>query len=128
MTGIPYDIHIKIKTSISRIIDFPLKQRCLKYPKKEVKLSLYIEKKYCNCFCILLRCKHSGTWQCPSHFCYYLFLQTFQLSRFSQVSTSLWYPVPVFRIESICTDFYISHRINFHIYIIFHQQCKTIHL
>ena len=51
--------------------------------------------------------------QGPSHVYYYLFLQTFQLSRFCQVSPSLWYPVPVFRIESICTGFYISHQKKF---------------
>ena len=41
------------------------------------------------------------------------------------VSPSLWYAVPVFWIKSICTGFHISHQKNFHIYIIFHQQCNS---
>ena len=41
------------------------------------------------------------------------------------VSPSLWYAVPVFWIKSICTGFHVSHQKNFHIYIIFHQQCNS---
>ena len=39
-----------------------------------------------------------------------------------------WYAVLVSQIESVCSGFYISYQINVHIHIIFHKQCKTIHL
>ena len=104
-------VFIKIKTSTSWIINFWLKQTCPKYPKRKfVKLLQYIKKKYCNCFTFYYDAKHLDTLQGPSHVCYYLFLQTFQLSQFCQVSPSLWYAVPAFRIESNCTGFYISHQ------------------
>ena len=78
--------------------------------------------------CSIVRQKHSDTLQGSNHVCCYLFLQTFQLSQFCQDSPSFWYAVPVSQIESICPGFYISYQKNVHIYIIFHQQCKTIHL
>ena len=61
--------------------------------------------------------------------CLVLFVfQTFQLSRFCQDSPGFCYSVLVSWIELVCLGFYISHHKNVHIYIIFHQHCKTIHL
>ena len=51
--------------------------------------------------------KHSDTLLGSSHVYYYLFLQTFQLSRFCQNSLGSWYAVTVSRIESVCLGFYI---------------------
>ena len=53
--------------------------------------------------------KHSDTLLGSSHVYYYLFLQTFKLSRFCQNSVGSWYAVTVSRIESICPGFYIFH-------------------
>ena len=120
---------IKIKTSTSWIIDFWWKPDMSKIPKKGSLLrfcniyiciyNIYIKKKYCNCFCVLLWCKT---------FRYFTGFQSYLLSlSFANTPT-----VPIFvlvsRIESICPGFYICHQKKFHIYIIFHQQCKTINL
>ena len=120
---------IKIKTSTSWIIDFWWKPDMSKIPKKGSLLrfcniyiciyNIYIKKKYCNCFCVLLWYKT---------FRYFTGFQSYLLSlSFANTPT-----VPIFvlvsRIESICPGFYICHQKKFHIYIIFHQQCKTINL
>ena len=90
-------------------------------------LSNILRKSIATVFVFYCDAKHSDTLRGSSHLCY-LFLQTFQPSRFYEVSPGFWYAVPVSGIESICPGFYISQQKKFHIYIIFHQQCKTIHL
>ena len=109
---------------------FLIKADLSKAPKKGSLSSFcnILRKSIVTVFVFCFDAKYSYTLHGPSHVCYYLFLQTFQLSRFCQVSPSLWYVVSAFWIESVCTGFYIFHQRNFHIYIIFHQQCKTIHL
>ena len=129
MTGVLYIVH-QDQNFYKVDYQFLIKPDMSKVPKKE-RLSSFcniLRKSIVNVFAFYCDVKHSHTLQGPSNVCYYWFLQTFQLSRFCQVSLNLWYAVPVFRIESICTGFYISHHKNFHIYIIFHQQCKTLHL
>ena len=129
MTGVHYGVH---QDSHFSQLDyrFLIKADMSKVPKKRSLLRFcnILRKSMVAVFAFYCDSKYSDTLQGPSHVCYYLFLQTFQLSRYCQVSPSLWYAVTLFRIESICTGFYISHQKNFHIYIIFHRQCKTIHL
>ena len=129
MTGVHYGIHQDLN-SYKLDYRFLIKVDMSKVTKKGSLLSFcnIIRKSTVTAFVFYCDVKHSDTLQGPSHVCYYLSLQTFQLPRFCQVSPSLWYAVSVFKIKSICTGFYITHQKNFHIYIIFHQQCKTIHL
>ena len=58
---------------------------------------------YCNA-------KHSDTLRGSSPVCFYLFLKTFQQSRFCQDSPGFWYAIPVSRIDLVCPVFYISHQ------------------
>ena len=129
MTGVHYGVH-QDQNVYKLNWWFLIKADMSKVPKKRSLLSFcnMLRKRIVTVLGFYCDAKHSDTLQGPSHVCYYLFLQTFQLYRFCQVSPSLWYAVPVLRIELICTRFDISHQKNFLIYIIFHQQCKTMHL
>ena len=86
---------------------FLIKADLSKAPKKGSLSSFcnILRKSIVTVFVFCFDAKYSDTLHGPSHVCYYLFLQTFQLSRFCQVSPSLWYADPVFQIESICTGF-----------------------
>ena len=120
---------IKIKTSKSWFINFWWKPDMSKVSKNGGLLSFcnILRKSIATVF-VFVRQIHSDTLQGSSHVCCYLFLQTFQLSRFYQNSPGFWYALPLCQIESFCPSFCISYQKNVHIYIIFHQQCKTIHL
>ena len=124
-------VFINIKTSTSWIIGFWLKQACPKFPKKGSLLrfcNILRRRSIVTVFAFCCDAKHSDTLQGPSHVCYYLtcFWKHSNCLDFARsVSPSLWYAVPVFWIKSICTGFHVSHQKNFHIYIIFHQQCNS---
>ena len=107
---------IKIKTSTSWIIGFWWKADMSTVPKKGSLLSFcnILRKRIVTVFMFYCDAKHSDTLRGSSHVCY-LFLQTFQPSRFYEVSPGFWYAVPVSGIESICPGFYISQQQKFHI-------------
>ena len=128
MTGVHYGVH---QDQIFYKLYYWFLMKPGKYPKKKfVKFLQYIKKKYCDCFCILLWCKIFifNTLQGPSHVCHSLFLQHSNCLDFAKSVPACCMLSEVCCIEPIYTGFYISHQNNFHIYIIFHQQCKTIHL
>ena len=91
-------VFIKIKTSTSWIINFWLKQTCPKYPKRK--------------FVKLLQYIKKRYHNC---FCVLLWCKTFRYFMGSQSCLLL------------SRFLYFSPK-KIHIYIIFHQQCKTIHL
>ena len=121
---------IKIKTSASWIINFWWKPDMSKVPKKGSLLSFckIFRKSIVTVFLFYCEAKafryFTGFQSCLVLFVF----QTFQLSRFCQDSPGFCYSVLVSWIELVCLGFYISHHKNVHIYIIFHQHCKTIHL
>ena len=89
---------IKIKTSTSWIIDFGWKPDMSKASRKGSLLSFFniLRKSIITVFVFYCEAKHSDCLWSSSHVCCYLFLQTFQLSRFCQNSPGFWYAVPVF--------------------------------
>ena len=123
---------IKIKTSTSWIINFRWKPNMSKAPEKRILLS----------FCNVLRKSIATVFvffcEAKTCRCFTGFLSCLLLLVFANIPTvpifprrtdfGFWHAVLLSRIESVCPGFYISYQKNFHIYIIFHQQCKTIHL
>ena len=123
---------IKIKTSTSWIINFRWKPSMSKAPEKRILLS----------FCNVLRKSIATVFvffcEAKTCRCFTGFLSCLLLLVFANIPTvpifprrtdfGFWHAVLLSRIESVCPGFYISYQKYFHIYIIFHQQCKTIHL
>ena len=97
---------IKIKTYASWFINFWWKPDMSKVPKNGGLLSFcnILRKSIATVF-VFVSQKHSDTLQGSSHVCCYLFLQTFQLSRFCQNSPGFWYALPLSHIESFCPSF-----------------------
>ena len=92
---------IKIRTSTSWIIGFWRKPHLSKEPKKGNFLSFcnILRKSIITVFVFNCDAKHSDILRGSSHVCCYLFLLTFQLSRFCQNSPGFWYAVPVFGMQ-----------------------------
>ena len=103
---------------------FLMKPRHVQSTRKR-KFFKFLEYSFLYCCCVLVWSKNIQiTLQGSSHVCCYLFLQTFQLSRFCRDSPGFWYAVPVSRIESVCPGFYICYQKNVHIYIVFISSVK----
>ena len=117
MTGVHYGVH-QDQNFYKLTYWFLIKADMLKVPKKGSLLRFcnILRKSILTVFAFYCDAKHCKIlYKVPSHLCHYLLLRTFQ-GQF-QDSPSLWYAVPAFRIESICSSFYISHQKIFHIYI-----------
>ena len=120
---------IKIKTSTSWIIDL-MKARHVQSTQKRkfVKFLQQIKKKYHICFCVLLWGKNIQI--------LYRVLSCLLLLIFANIPIvpilpgQSWFSICCPRVPdwiNLSRFLYFPPK-NVHIYIIFHQQCKTIHL